>query len=140
MMNKRKLTIIKENKENTITDTLVQRFNALTEMDNIPFQVELISFDEETIDDLSGDILLLSFPLMSELPYLNRLKRKFFFVSFIDPHAYSQIDENKLLKQVQQIDRFSPTEISAFHPKNHWTYPNYFLAITQMNQLLTNTQ
>ncbi|MGL9730997.1 hypothetical protein [Enterococcus sp. DIV0756] len=134
MMKERKLTVIKENKQNTITDTLMQRLNELLEMERIPFQTEIVPFNEEIINDLSGDILLLSFPLMRELPHLNRLKRKFFFVSFIDPYAYSQIDEKRLLKQVQQIDRFETTEISAFHPKNHWTYPDYFLAMTQMNK------
>ena len=133
MMTLKKLTIIKE-KNNSITDMLVARFKKMTEKEKISIQVEVVTFGEDDIQDLTGDILLLSLPLMNQLRYLNRLKNRFYFVSFIDPYAYAQLNEKRLLKQLQMIEQLEIHEIGKFHPRNGWTYTDYFLAATQMKK------
>lgn len=129
-----KLTILKEKSSNSITDRLVSRLNERIEKEGLAIQVEVVTFDEEVIQELSGDILLLSLPLMHQLQYLNRLKSRFYFVSFIDPYAYAQLDERRLLNQLQMIERMDAERIFKFHPRNGWTYPDYFLALNQMKQ------
>lgn len=132
-----KLTIIKETGTNSITDMLVTRFKELTEKEGISIQVEVVAFDPDALHDLSGDILLLSLPLMKDLRYLNRLNNRFYFVSFIDPYAYAQLDEKRLLKQLQLIEQLKSEEILKFHPRNGWTYADYFLANDQMKKIQT---
>lgn len=129
-----KLTIIKEKNSNSITDQLMARFNELTEKEGISIQVEVVIFGEDDVHELSGDILLLSLPLMHQLRYLNRLKNRFYFVSFIDPYAYGQMDERRLLKQFQMIEHLKSEEIGKFHPRNSWTYADYFQATVQMKK------
>ncbi|MFR3685838.1 MAG: hypothetical protein ACLTXM_12485 [Enterococcus sp.] len=129
-----KLTILKEKSSNSITDRLVSRLNERIEKEGLAIQVEVVTFDEEVIQELSGDILLLSLPLMHQLQYLNRLKLRFYFVSFIDPYAYAQLDERRLLKQLQMIEQMDAEKIVKFQPRNGWTYPDYFLALNQMKQ------
>lgn len=132
----RKLTIIKEKGNSSIIDTLVARFNDLTKREEISIYVEVVTFGEEATKNLSGDILLLSLPLMKELPSLNELKTKFYFVCFIDPYAYAQLDGKRLLKQLQLIEQMEAEKIEKFHPKKNWTYTDYFLATTQMKKEL----
>jgi len=134
MTNIKKLTIIKENSSHTITDMLIARFEELIEKEKIAIQVEVVRFGDNDIQNLTGDILLLSLPLMNELRYLNRLTSRFYFVSFIDPYAYAQIDERRLLKQLQMIEQLETEKISKFHPRNGWTYADYFLATLQMKK------
>ena len=130
----KKLTIIRETQSNRIVDTLVHRFKELAEKEKLSIQVTVVPFDEKANQELTGDILLLSLPLMNELHYLNRLKSRFYFVSFIDPYAYALIDEKRLLKQLQLIEQFETEEIGKFHPRNSWTYTDYYLATTQMKK------
>ena len=134
MTKTRKLTIIKEKSNHSITDMLVTRFIELTHKEKITIEVEIFTYGVDDIHHLSGDILLLSLPLMNELQYLNRLKSRFYFVSFIDPYAYAQLDEKRLLKQLQLIEHLETEEIFKFHPRNGWTYADYFLAATQMKK------
>jgi hypothetical protein len=137
MTNLNKLTIIKEKSSNSITTQLVARFKELMEKETISIQMDVVDYDEEAIQQLSGDILLLSLPLMHEIRYLNRLKTRFYFVSFIDPYAYTQIDARRLLKQLRMIQQFESEKISKFHPKSSWTYADYFFAMTQMKKEAT---
>lgn len=134
MNNIRKLTIIKEKADHCVTDQLIARFNELTEKQGITIQTEVFTYGEDAVHELTGDILLLSLPLLNELPYLNPLKNRFYFVSFIDPYAYAQLDEKRLLKQLQMIEQLETDEIGKFHPRNGWTYTDYFLAAAQMKK------
>lgn len=134
MNNIRKLTIIKEKADHCVTDQLITRFNELTEKQGVTIQTEVFTYGEDAVHELTGDILLLSLPLLNELPYLNLLKNRFYFVSFIDPYAYAQLDEKRLLKQLQMIEQLETDEIGKFHPRNSWTYTDYFLAATQMKK------
>lgn len=134
MNNIRKLTIIKEKADHCVTDQLITRFNELTEKQGVTIQTEVFTYGEDAVHELTGDILLLSLPLLNELPYLNPLKNRFYFVSFIDPYAYAQLDEKRLLKQLQMIEQLETDEIGKFHPRNGWTYTDYFLAATQMKK------
>lgn len=130
----KKLTIIKEKSNHSIVDMLITRFKELTEKENISIEVNVVTYGEDEVHDLTGDILLLSLPLMNEVQYLNRLKNRFYFLSFIDPYAYAQIDEKRLLKQLKMIEHFEAEKIGKFHPHNDWTYADYFLASTQMKK------
>ena len=130
----KKLTIIRETQSNRIVDTLVDRFKELAEKEKLSVQVTVVPFDEKANQELTGDILLLSLPLMNELHYLNRLKSRFYFVSFIDPYAYALVDEKRLLKQLQLIEQFKTDEKEKFHPQKSWPTTDYYLATLQIKK------
>lgn len=83
-------------------------------------------YNKNSINNITGRILLVSYGFSKSIEVLNQLKSNFTYVNFIDPVAFSQIDENKLFQQINQINEDNLIELQNQTWTSNWTYSDYY--------------
>lgn len=82
--------------------------------------------NSETIRKCSGEILLVSYSFINSIKFINELVPNFDYVNFIDPVAYSQIDEERLLEQIKKIDELNLSQKQKELWSSKWNYYDFY--------------
>lgn len=114
-----------ENHKEPLVERFIKRLDQLDPSQKIIPSIE----NESTVNEHTGDILLVSLNYISKIDFLNALSAKYTYINFIDPISFSQFDEYKLFSQIKSIHKALVTHQITDDSKKDWRFFDYYQAL-----------